>query len=223
MFYTYNKSNNFYYYNIEKDKHVFIGDKTKFINFLAKNINFYSDNYNSRWNCKLLDSQNITGNDLSIIHYIDTNIYPKEKVTLRPIIYYDGNFRIINIRNYLDDALIIARTDNIQLNYKYIRCYNPYKCKKRHSGYQYYNKPRHTYRTKRLNSIPEYKQYIKVRSRDKELPVWWDDTLRKVSCCWKDQRKFKKQFKADSKSIRYNSYDDEKYDIDALLEEDFLK
>ena len=104
MFYTYNKSNNFYYYNIEKDKHVFIGDKTKFINFLAKNINFYSDNYNSRWNCKLLDSQNITGNDLSIIHYIDTNIYPKEKVTLRPIIYYDGNFRIINIRNYLDDA-----------------------------------------------------------------------------------------------------------------------
>lgn len=40
MFYTYNKSNNFYYYNIEKDKHVFIGDKTKFINFLAKTLLF---------------------------------------------------------------------------------------------------------------------------------------------------------------------------------------
>lgn len=47
------------------------------------------------------------------------------------------------------------------------------------------------------------------------MPVWWDDTLRKVSCCWKDQRKFKKQFKADNKSIRYNSYDDENYNIDA--------
>ena len=59
------------------------------------------------------------------------------------------------------------------------------------------------YRTKRQNADPEVKEF--VRRRDKEFPDWWDDTSRRVSCCWKDQTKDTNQWSHKNKSKNRNS------------------
>lgn len=136
-------------------------------------------------------------NDVKLIDNFFITGIPR-KYSSRRYFFYDAYHRIIDIRIYKKEAVrlyLYAIENGIYL--RSVLNYRKHKHKKRqwrkwHSGNTYHHKGRKTYRTERLNSINEYKKF--VRGRDKELPDSWDDTTRRVSCCWKDQNQDKKQW-----------------------------
>lgn len=221
MYDTYNKSNIFYVYNHYTNTYSLIGDKEEFINYIAKNIKTYNYKDSSRWNISLLEEQNVTMQD-TITNPIGYWEHPEYVKCLRQKTFFDGYYRIIDIRNYLDDVI-----DYFKQNKTHYKKYYPKSWNSRHyhSGYQFKHKMPKTFRTRKINSIPEHKKF--VRRRDKEFPNYWDDTNRRISCNWKDQYKCKKQWGHKNHLDKNNNsikqiQDVDNFDMDLLLEEDFL-
>lgn len=223
MYNIFDKSNVFYCYNHSTNTHSLIGDRNDFVNYIAKSIRTNDYNDTSRWYCSLLEDQNITMNDTISNPSGGYWQYPEYIKYLRQITYYDGYYRIVNIRDYLNEAFELIKQDKIVYKRKTYK--KRYINRHYHCGNKFKNKMPKTMRTKRYNSIPDYKSF--VRQRDKEFPNWWDDTSRRVSCCWKDQYKCKKQWghkkhiTKNIKTIRKLNYE-EKLDVDLLLENDFF-
>ena len=219
MYNIYDKSNVFYVYNHQKNQTYLIGDRDEFINYLAKDIKTFGYKDKNRWTLSSLEDQNLTMNDTKSIPtgYYE---YPEYKQYLRYLTFFDGYERIVNIKDYLNEAIDYLNKGKVHYT-KRKSFYRNYQ--KHYSGNYFKNKMPQTFRTKRLNSILEYKKF--VRQRDKEFPDYWDDTSRRISCNWKDQYKCKKQWghkrhiDKNSLSIRNNFIEDD-YDIDSLLEFD---
>lgn len=201
MYNNFDKTNTFYYYDHKTKKHHFIGDKTYLIEYLSS---FFKDTEykdTSRWYWEILYNQNLTMND---------TVFMEQKYFLRDITFYDGENRIIDIRDYLQDAISFYKSGYC-IKYHPIIYFTKRNWRKYHSGnHCRHNMPK-TARILRMDAPVEMKEF--KRGTKKELPRYWDDKGRRVSSCWKDQRKYKKQWmhtiKANNtNSIRYYDYEE---------------
>lgn len=188
MYTTYNKNNIYYRYDNYKNIIETIGTKEDFLNFLSRNIETYGYKDSSRWNLKLLQEQNVTFYDTFYI-LSGTREYPIKKYYLRRYTYFVGDYCIINLKDYLQEVF-----DFINQNKMFYRKfnYNYQRQRKYHCGYYEKHKTPRRKRTLTLNSIPEYKNF--VRKKDKDL-LYDYKYIRRVSCSWKDQTKKKRQYK----------------------------
>lgn len=195
MYNTFDKTNTFYYYNHHLNKHVLIGNKEQFISYLSQYFGDTEYFDTVRWSWSILNDQNVTMNDT---YFVEDNYY------LRKQTFYDGEYRIIDVRNYYVEAI------NYYQNHIYVRPNIIWGKKRKHrkyySGNHMRNKMPRTSRIIRMNAPVEMKEFS--RGTEKLLPKYWDDKGRRVSSCWKDQRKYKKQWmhKINSKncdSIRF--------------------
>lgn len=129
---------------------------------------------------------------------------------------YDNNNRIINVQDFLDDALAFYQTklQNKKISYNYFSfLYNSNKARK----YQFYDKMKNNYRYRidpvphtkkrrggptwssphtagiiRMYANPEYKDFN--RGSKHTGSSWWDDKYRDVQRSWKKQRKMRHQW-----------------------------
>lgn len=196
MYQNIDKTNNFYYYDHEKNSHIYIGGKIEFLSYLS---GFFRDTEykdTERWDWSILREQNVTMNDTFVI---EDNYYLRGKT------FYDGDYRIIDIRDYYVEAIAFYK-NNISVSRHYVRFYRKRNYRTFHSGNHMRHKMPKTARIIRMNSDIEMKEF--KRGTNKLLPRYWDDKGRRVSSCWKDQKKYKKQWmhkinSKDCKSIRY--------------------
>ena len=218
MYQINNKSEIYYLYNCETDKHFYIGNKDDLLRLLANEFNTYGYKDSSRWSNDYFDRLNLTMDDT--VHYY--LLFEEDYYGIRPFVFYDGESRIIDIRLFFNESVQYYLEGKFPIRKYHYRRWN----KKKHVYGRYKNEMPRTKRTKTINSIPEHKSF--VRRRDKEFPMYTDDTYYTVSYSWKDQYKCKKQWghkkhiDKNMNSIRY-MLEEDNYDMDELLEEEFLE
>lgn len=200
MYQNIDKTQTFYYFDHKKEKHICIGDRKDFISYLSK---FFSDTEykdTARWEWSILADQNVTTNDMFVI---------EEECYLRPLTFYDGDYRIIDVRDFYEEAVAFYKSNQ---NCSYRRYFH---FKRNHRKYHSGNHMRHkmpkTARIIRMDSAVEMKEFS--RKSKKTLPRYYDDKARRVSCSWKDQKKYKKQWMhkingRNCDSIRYYTEED---------------
>jgi hypothetical protein len=180
MYNVYNPSNIFYLYDLYNNSYSFIGDRNEFILFLSRKVCTYGYWDSSRWNLEILGQQNLTGNDCYVVS--ECLSY------LRQYTFYDGYGRIINISDYKDEVYEFHRNYIYKFKRKnWLHCPSH----KRHCSYSSRNNASSLHRNLIQDTIPEYRDYI--RKRDIRNPLY-DDKIRRISCCWKDQYKHRKQY-----------------------------
>lgn len=203
-----------------------IGNFDELIDFLANSCRI------NEWNNNLISSKyfeeiNCTTNDFThSIHMTEvkngdeysrtyTDVY-----TIKQFLFYDNNYRIIDVREYkelvfkrfkinLNNYNYKKRKDNFQTGETYLRnswyCKKPYKFRrgpvpgihKRKYGH-YYKHPRIKQKLI-LASIPEYKEYI--RPKEYETKSYWCDDYgpRHFDKSWKTNKKVKHQWQKNLK------------------------
>lgn len=198
MYYNFDKTNTFYCYNHKTKEYFLIGTKTELLEYLSR---FFKDTEykdTSRWDWEILYNQNLTMNDTVLMG---------ESLYLREITFYDGENRIIDIRDYLQEVIQYYKSYKPKNYFSYVyRGKSRRQWRKFHSG----NHSRHimpkTIRILRMDAPIEMKCF--KRGTKKELPRYWDDKGRRVSSCWKDQKKYKKQW---MHKIKANNADSIRY------------
>ena len=170
-----------------------------YINTYLDNVNMGNDKYYFPIRHKGYTDSN--GDYQSDIEYV---IYDKQYM------FIDGDYRIIDPRIY-KSKIDFYRDNNItdyvnlwkkKKKYRWYRDIpyeyrsDPVPCvgsKCRHS--RYYRHPQ-TMNERRLNSIPEYKDYVRPSRSGYNLPTVWDDITRSRirSKSWKDCTKKRKQW-----------------------------
>lgn len=218
------KSDMFYVYDHIKERYVFSGNKRELIAFIANTARNTHYKDTSRWEFSAFDEVNMTLNDVTKYyeyfyptfnlwkHYenpLSGNWIWRVKTFVRVLTVFDGYFRIIDIRDFREDVIkfILSGDKVLRRRYKSKRQSRRY-----HSDFRYRHKMPRTVRILRENSIPEYKEY--KRKTLKNIPEYDNDCMRRISCSWKDQRKYKKQWmhkaKAhDTVSIRKDFFPEE--------------
>lgn len=254
MINVYNKSNVYYLLNVVEGTYFLIGDKEELLVFLSRgfdrNTSYYDikKNYSEYLNRDKLsnvyfDKINM-GNDVLRYknRYIAFNddgdkffVY-EEEIFQRPYLFFDGNNRTIDVREFRDEAykVYIERCKSPNSFYSVYwknRKYHPYPSKVGHGGCSYKNKVSLKYQAKRIDSMLDtcYKDFHFKHLEDSNNPYpdWWDDTCRIIEGNWKSQYKSNRQYGAhtsskDNRSIR--KYEDDEFsydDIDEMLLEDF--
>lgn len=178
MYNTYDLSEVIYLYNKYTGKVRLIGNYKEFIHFLAKAyMNFLGDylyDYNQ---------------------YID-NISLTFEWDNAKWIFYDGYWRIINPRDYKEDALLLCKSLYLgKKRKKYYVKSKVYKGTFRETPVPTTGKvkggpsakPRRVAGLFRMYNNPEYKSFN--RGSKKELPDGWDYPHRQTQKCWKKHRK----------------------------------
>lgn len=189
MYKTFDKSTEYYCLDVYTNKYWKIGDRSKLIEYCATRINpkFYqiSMNKNDRYRTEIWDS---TNNSVSVEYFT------------RQYMFFDGLFRIIDIREFKDEIL----------NFKY---------PKRTYGWRWWRKPcslpefrkgpvpgtgklrgyhclraMRTTQERKLNSDPEVYEYVRPARRSNNLPNLYDDVWRNYYKGWKDCTKKRKQW-----------------------------
>lgn len=188
MYKTFDKSTEYFCLDIYTNKYWKIGDKSKLIEYCATRINpkFFQISMN----------KNDTYRQIT---WTGPREYKVEYFT-RQYMFFDGLFRIIDIREFKDEIL----------NFKY---------PKRTYGWRWWRKPCNlpefrrgpvpgtgklrrcygiravkTFREKKSNSNPEIYKYIRPARRSNNLPDLYDDIWRSSSKSWKDCTKKRKQW-----------------------------
>jgi hypothetical protein len=225
MYYT-NKTT--YYVTIWNELYE-IGSKKDLIYLLAKST--YVDPFDKKLKNKYYGDLNLSGTDvIKSIDYI-TN---EEYFSYRRFRFYESYcnelipYNIFDIYNEVMQKYYELKKRNIYTSYWYTPSNKKSKKqgRKYHNGWHFKHKSSHHKRTLVLASDPEYKKYTKPRSNGKNIPTPWDDPVRKVQGSWKYQTKSKKQYGKnikDTKSIKNMFYEEEEFDVDFLLEMDFLR
>ncbi len=189
MYQTIDKTNTFYCYNHRTNEHYFIGNREQFISYLSRYFKYteYSDTI--RWYWEIIDEQNVTMNDC---HFVLDSYYLREKT------FYDGEYRIVDIRNYFEEAVFFYKND-IYIAPNKINHFKKRRYRKYYSGNHMRHHMPKTSRILRMDAPIEMKEFS--RGTKKLLPRYLDDKGRRVSSSWKDQKKYKKQWmhKIDSK------------------------
>lgn len=213
VFVNNNKDELYALLDLQKDTHVFIGDRNALIRYVASEINYDKKNRASfhtaiRQKNSIFSLQNLTGNDVSHSYYTQTRVIkpdPDDKTTWyatydtichtakKPYIFHTQNGKIFDIRLLIDDIekYLINNEQNNRYQYVY-RSQRPF--------------PRintHTYvKCRRRLNIREYKTKITceeqgVTYRKKALPhsddPWCDFSFCRKSSGWKN-KKNKKQW-----------------------------
>lgn len=200
MYQNIDKTQTFYYFDHKKENHICIGDRKDFVSYLSK---FFSDTEykdTARWEWSILADQNVTMNDTFVI---------EEECYLRPLTFYDGDYRIIDVRDFYEEAVDFYKSNQSCSHRRYFHFKRNHR--KYHSGNHMRHKMPKTARIIRMDSAVEIKEFS--RKSKKTLPRYYDDKARRVSCSWKDQKKYKKQWmhKINSRncdSIRYYTEED---------------
>lgn len=227
MYNVYNKSNVYFVFQISKNKSYLIGDKEDLIKFLSKGVNTYGYSDSSRWSNDYVNNQNM-GNDV-ITYRTFFNGYYFSHFIKRDFIFYDGLDRIIDVRDFVDEVYIYYKQhENDKIHYNFHRYY--YMGQRSHAknlGKGTF--PNGAHQAKIIDSMKEYSEYNlkKIEDTNNPYPDFWDDVTRRVEGNWKTQYKTNKQYNIhssskDNKSIRKDFYDEDTFDIDELLEEDFM-
>lgn len=238
-----NLSNQFYYYDMNNQTSYYIGDKSAFLRHLASVVTFRLQKQTSSWIFREDKNINVTGKDKTVITNFDYfkgedghfHLYIKSVESyLKSTLYYDGNYRTIDVRNYKNEVIqYIYATNGCHYSSNFYNRHRLQHRRKRfHSGTHAHNKCRRCKRVLKFSSIPEYKIFVK--GKDKQLPYGYEayETFRRVSCSWKDQSKSRKQWGKhhnirNHDSIKYKhehfdfQMDDENFDQDLLLSEAF--
>lgn len=201
MYNIYNKANVFYLYDFYDETMKLLGNENDVVEYLSRQISTNGYRDSSRWELDFLSNQNLTGNDLTCILKGSLS-YPEKTWILKRFAIVDGDYRILDARFFMEKAFGLYSFDECgenafwsskRRNPKKKRRYSwQYPSHRPHCGNRFKHKMPRTHRTLVQNSIPECRDF--VRRRDKEFPKWCDDTSRRVSCCWKDQYKDRKQY-----------------------------
>lgn len=231
MYNTIDKSNEYYLWDLSNNKHSFIGNKDDLLRLLAGAFTYYG-NYilpknSDAWNNKYFDGVNITTKDVAtnyVYEKLEDGSYEyKKNTSLRQFVFYDGNNRIADIRNLRKEAVKY----NLEGKRVKRRARYNYHFHRSHKGGRYRNV--NVKRILSYKAVPEYEKYVRKGYLNKfGYELLWSEFDTRISPCWKDQTKCKKQWEHRIKKKheyvdKYDSYSyEEEFDIDALLEEDFL-
>lgn len=188
MYQTKDNSQIYYVQDFSNNKVTKIGSKQELIIWCVHNLekSFYQVNMN--------------GNDLYRSDIWD--YYRNEPIPLyylRKYLFFDGLFRIIDVRQFSKEILnyVYPKQKRTLYKWKYIELPQFRNGPIPYTGYsKHYCGLRHmkTTNERRQNCAPELKEFVRAKRNKGNLPNAWDDIFRPYSKCWKDCTKKRKQW-----------------------------
>lgn len=179
----------YYMYVISEDTSYYIGDKDDFFKYIRKNFlvyNMYSDKYMT------LDTSRIATNFNE--KYRAYYGYKQSGLFNKDYIFFMNEGRIINIKDYEEEIMsykpVYKRRKHKYKKHKYGHCSSRYNGKMRYKRAMTYQ-------------VPLEEEY-KIKHRKYFGRTIWDyiERHKRVQGNWKEQSKYKCQFKGDRKTIR---------------------
>ena len=236
---TYDKSSVYFFVNNETGEKFLIGNKEELIKYITK---FMSKRENRIYN-PIFENFNVTGKDvkkISVPNGCYANIFGHffpiyiEKSINRTFSVVDGLDRKIDVKMFseeINDAFIKGGKDNFYSAYFLKKVVGRTPKKKKKGGPNTKSHNFVGYRTKSYY-LQKLRENSEIESINKEFgtsfskkDMHWKSRI--VEGNWKSQYKVPSQHNVhnagkDNKSIRRDFYPEEIFDVDTLLEEDFI-
>lgn len=207
-----------YIYSFEKQAWIYaFPDMENLLKFLACRLRYSCSK--EGFKCIYLDNINCTGNDTSVYkeykwmknedgnyHYV-----VNEHVQIREYMFVDAYERILDLRQEYNKIKEYAKSESCwdyscipqpswqKKNYRYQPPLPEYRREPvpytGHLGRWIGFRHPKTFQEMKLNTDPEYAEFVRPKRRKQHLPQVYDDIYRPRSKCWKDCSKRKTQWK----------------------------